>query len=138
MKPERRFSGRTVEVYYYLLTHQSPLGVRELQRAMGFSSPSGVAHHLEKLIDAGLVERNDEGKYSVKRTVEIGALRSFFLVRGRVVPRQVFYLVFFSFWLVEYLEYTGARVDPVALLALLAAAIAFGYETARTWKKGVL
>lgn len=138
MKPERRLTGRSAEVYYYLLTRQSPVGVRELQRAMGFSSPSGVAHHLEKLVESGLVERTEEGKYAVKRTVEVGSLRNFFLVRGRVVPRQVFYLVFFSFWLVEYLEYTGLRVDPVALLALLAAAAAFGYETIRTWKKGVL
>jgi DNA-binding transcriptional ArsR family regulator len=138
MKPEQVLTGRTMEVYMYLVKQSSPVGVRQLQRAMKFSSPSGASHHLEKLERAGLVERTMEGEYLVKQLVEVGALKHFLRIRGKVVPRQIFYSLFFGVWLLEYSEYTGFKPNPIAFIALLAATIAFSYEAFRSWRKGYL
>jgi predicted DNA-binding transcriptional regulator len=54
---EAKLRGKTLLVYWYLLKHGSPIGVRHIQRELGFSSPSIVSHHLEKLMDLGLVKK---------------------------------------------------------------------------------
>jgi len=66
-KPSRKFDlafleselkGKTLLVYWHLL--KSPglkVGVREVQRKLGFSSPSVAVYHLDKLMSLGLVEK---------------------------------------------------------------------------------
>lgn len=49
--------GTTLEVYRFLLKSRKPVGTRELQRAMNFSSSSVATYHLSKLEDAGLLKR---------------------------------------------------------------------------------
>jgi len=50
--------GKTLKVYWYMLQQPSrSVGVREIQRALRFSSPSVALHHLEKLEDLGLVQK---------------------------------------------------------------------------------
>jgi len=42
--------GKTLLVYMYLLRSTEPtVGVREVQRSLGFSSPSVSSYHLNKL-----------------------------------------------------------------------------------------
>lgn len=54
---EAELKGKTMLVYMHLLRLDRPsVGVREVQRALGFSSPSVAAYHLNKLRDLGLVE----------------------------------------------------------------------------------
>jgi SOS-response transcriptional repressor LexA len=43
------------KVYWFLLKTGSPLSVREVQRALHFSSPSVAHHHLEQLRELGWV-----------------------------------------------------------------------------------
>ncbi|MEB3755371.1 MAG: hypothetical protein GSR79_00700, partial [Desulfurococcales archaeon] len=49
--------GTSLRVYLYLLQVNRPIGIRELQRSMGFKSPTTARHHLERLVDLGLVEK---------------------------------------------------------------------------------
>ncbi len=50
--------GKTLLVYMYLLRSNDPdVGVREVQRSLGFSSPSVSSYHLNKLRELGLVDR---------------------------------------------------------------------------------
>lgn len=52
---EAKLKGKTLLVYWYLLKHgSSPLGVRHIQRELGFSSPSIASHHLEKTYRIGI------------------------------------------------------------------------------------
>jgi Uncharacterized protein conserved in archaea len=74
-----KLRGKTLQVYIYMLRAGRPVGVRELQRALGFSSPS-VAHHLEKLREMGLVLRDEGNRYLVQEKVDVGILKMFVLV----------------------------------------------------------
>src|SRR3972149_2997568 len=101
---ESALKGKTLIVYWYLLQQSThTVGVRELQRALGFSSPSIALHHLEKLQDLGLVGRTGTGEYVLEGEVKVGILR-FFTRMGRfLVPRYLFYSVLFSTMLMTYL-----------------------------------
>ena len=44
-------------MYLYLLRHGRAMGVREIQKALDFSSPSVAFHHLDKLVELGWSKR---------------------------------------------------------------------------------
>ncbi|NIM45531.1 MAG: hypothetical protein GTN80_07805, partial [Nitrososphaeria archaeon] len=49
-KFESELKGKTLLVYWYLIKERGDsVGVREIQRALKFSSPSVASYHLEKL-----------------------------------------------------------------------------------------
>ena len=50
---EYALRGKTWKVYWVLLKVGRPMSVRELQKALNFSSPSVAQHHLERLRDLG-------------------------------------------------------------------------------------
>jgi|GEM_PF-1549055 transcriptional regulator, ArsR family len=47
---EGELKGKTPQVYLYMLKRNEPVGVREVQRDLDFSSPSVASYHLDKLI----------------------------------------------------------------------------------------
>jgi DNA-binding transcriptional ArsR family regulator len=94
--------GNTMSVYALLLTHDQ-LGVREIQRELGFSSPSLSQHHLNKLLEAGLVSKNVHGEYSVSKSVRVGSLTLFVKVGKRLLPRFVFLATLFISMLITYI-----------------------------------
>ncbi|MEM3443145.1 MAG: hypothetical protein QXM86_04745 [Candidatus Bathyarchaeia archaeon] len=135
---ESVLKGKTLLVYWYLLQQPShTVGVREVQRALGFSSPSIAVHHLEKLQDLGLVRKKGTGDYVLEEEVKVGILR-FFTRMGRfIVPRYLFYSVFFSTMLVTYVALCFLlQVAPsfYALMFGLIASVAFWFETFRLWR----
>ena len=101
---ESELKGKTLLVYWYLTQQPThTVGIREVQRALGFSSPSIAVHHLEKLQDLGLVTKKGTGEYVLEEEVKIGILK-FFMRMGRfIVPRYLFYSVLFSTMLIAYL-----------------------------------
>jgi DNA-binding transcriptional ArsR family regulator len=56
---EDMLRGTTLEVYRFLLKGSRPLGAREIQRALKFSSPSLAVYHLSKLEEIGLVKKEN-------------------------------------------------------------------------------
>lgn len=138
---ESELKGKTLLVYWYLLrSPSSGVGVREIQRSLRFSSPSVAAHHLDKLLSLGLVDKSKTGEYFLVQEVKIGLLR-FFTKLGRfLVPRYLFYSVWFSTMLVFYLKFYGfswpTSVHNVAAIIFgsLACCILW-FETIRLWRE---
>ena len=98
LEPELR--GNTLRVYWYMLTHDSSVGVREVQRAIGMSSPSVASHHLAKLESLELVEKNPDNSYQLKKLVKVGVLQNFIAYRGLILPRYTFVAMFFTVYTV--------------------------------------
>jgi len=136
---ESALKGKTLLVYWYLLrAPSSSVGVREVQRALGFSSPSVAAHHLDKLLSLGLVDKSGTGEYFLVQEVKVGTLR-FFTKLGRfLVPRYLFYSVWFSTMLIVYLALygqSGSIHNVVAIIFGLAACFVLWFETLRLWRE---
>ncbi len=80
--------GQALRVYLELLLSKEPLGVRELQRRLGFKSPSSAKHHLDRLVRLGLVAKTFDGRY---RAVEskTSILSAYTMIAGSFVPRVI-------------------------------------------------
>jgi len=134
---ESQLKGKTLVVYWFMLrSKNAPIGVREIQRALGFSSPSVAAHHLEKLYSLGLVEKTMQGEYLVAREVKVGVLRFFTRLGRFLIPRYLFYSVWFSTMLTAYLVLYGHSGGIHNLVAIMFGAAACGilwFETIRLW-----
>jgi len=129
--------GKTMSVYALLLT-RGPLGVREVARTLGFSSPSLALHHLAKLSEMGLIEKDVDGEYRTVQSVSVGALSLFVKIGSRLFPRFLFLVTLVAVMLVAYLilflsfPLTG---EDVMFISLSATALVFViYEARRIWK----
>jgi DNA-binding transcriptional ArsR family regulator len=129
---DKLLKGRTMSVYALLLS-RGEMGVRDVQRALGFSSPSLALHHLTKLAELDLVEKDIDGVYCVKRIVRVGSLSLFIKLGTRLLPRFLFLGTLFSAMLVVYImtfatwPLTGGDIMFIALSLL-----SFN-ETRRIW-----
>jgi len=123
--------GKTLQVYLLLLKKGKPLGVREVQRELRFSSPSIAHHHLEKLKDMKIVVKDEFGRYSVSEKVDVGVLKMFIIVGGRFLPRFLFYAVFFTSLTLLYVLNHYPNLDIYALTFSLASTTISWYETVK-------
>lgn len=133
---EPSLRGTTLRVYWFMLQKGGPAGVREVQRALGLSSPSVASHHLTKLERLELVSKNSNNEYELTRVVKVGVLREFIRFRGIVLPRYFFLAVFFTVFLVVYLIVTWGSYptyfDRAAVVVLgVAGAVLTWFETYR-------
>ena len=135
---ESELKGKTLLVYWYLLQRSThSVGVREVQRALKFSSPSIAVHHLQKLQDLGLVEKKGTGEYVLKEEVKVGILRLFTRMGRFMVPRYLFYSVLFTSMLATYLALIIiGQIAPsfYAVTFGLVATLIFWVETTRLWR----
>ncbi len=134
---ESELKGKTLLVYMYIIrVNQPSVGVREIQRALGFSSPSVSAYHLNKLKDLGLVE-SIRGDYSLIRMVKVGVLKQFVTFGGIMLPRYLFYAVLLTTMLVTYVlqfPMEPTRQNITTLIMGAVPAIILWYETIRIWR----
>ncbi len=136
---ESQLKGKTLQVYWYLLRSQgSSVGVREIQRSLGLSSPSVAAHHLEKLLSLGLVDKSMTGEYFLAQEIKVGLLRFFTRLGRFLVPRFLFYSVWLSTMFALYLAMywpTGSIHNIAALLFGSVASFILWFETVRLWRE---
>ena len=136
---ESQLKGKTLLVYWYLLrSPSSRVGVREIQRSLGFSSPSVAAHHLEKLLSLGLVEKSMTGEYFLVQEVKVGLLRFFTRLGRFLVPRYLFYSIWVSTMFVIYLVLYGPSFcihNLAAIIFGLVACFILWFETFRLWRE---
>jgi DNA-binding transcriptional ArsR family regulator len=136
---ESELRGNTLRVYWYMLSQSSSVGVREVQRAIGMSSPSVASHHLSKLVSLELVQKLPDNSYEVSRVVKVGVLRNFIDFRGRFLPRYVFVAIFFSAYTLAYFA-LGFITQPglydryIALGVGIIGALFAWMESIRLWK----
>ena len=137
LEPELR--GNTLRVYWYMLSQNSSVGVREVQRAIGMSSPSVASHHLAKLESLELIEKKSDNTYELKKLVKVGVLQNFIAFRGVLLPRYSFVAIFFSVYTLAYFIMTlniplGLFDRYIGLGVGIIGAIFAWFETYRLWK----
>jgi len=134
-KIEYGLRGKTLKVYMYMLKQGKPVGVREVQRELGLSSPSVAFHHLEKLMRLKVVEQDQMDNYVIVKKVDPGILQAFVNVGRFSLPRVGFYAVFFSTVAIAYLLSNLGGLDAYALVGTLGASAIFWYELVRIWRR---
>jgi len=134
-KLEYALRGKTWKVYWILLKSGRPMSVREVQRALHFSSPSVAQHHLEQLRELGLVGKQDiGGHYYLVSEVKIGVLRHFVKLGRLLFPRYFFYAVFSTAFYVAYLTMLLRSLTRENLFIIIFGAVVsaiFWYEAFR-------
>ena len=134
---EAQLKGNTLRVYVYALKKRR-VGVREVQRALRFSNPSLAQYHLNKLRELGLMIE-ERGDYEVSKEVKVDMMRDFLRVGTLIVPRFVFYAVFFTIFTLYlgYVSYQLYAYVPILMwfTAILAfSSLVFWYEAQRAWR----
>ena len=115
---KKHVSGTTWDVYLYIITSRDPTGVRDVYRKLKLSSPSLAQYHINKLMDLHLIETTPEGRYKANEAEQIEALKSFIILRGRLVPRLVFYGAILLGIVASYLLFWPFRWDFRDLVVL--------------------
>jgi hypothetical protein len=128
--------GNTLRVYWNLLkSSEEFIGPRQVQRELGFSSPSLAVYHLDKLLDLGLVEKNS-GEYKIKEIVNVGVLKQFMKWKGIVIPRHVTYATLISTLFIYFLTQLRS-INFYSLFALIFGSLStaiFWYESIKVWQ----
>jgi len=127
--------GKTLLVYSYMIRRNEPIGVREVQRDLRFSSPSVANYHIEKLIALSLVRQDEFGRYFVAQKVQVGVLQAFVNIGGYSIPRLSFFAAFFTTALIAYVLLNLECLDISAVGFAVAGASAFWYEALKVWLK---
>jgi DNA-binding transcriptional ArsR family regulator len=146
LKTEERpeLQGKTLRLYLYLVKSGggTSFGVRQVQRALGFKSPSIALYHLERLRDLGLVAKDaTSGEYRLVKEVDVGVLKLYVKVSRFRLPRFLLYAVFTTSLMVSYLVLYPRTLSPHDLFALLVGSSATAilwYEVFRTLRDAPL
>jgi DNA-binding HxlR family transcriptional regulator len=129
--------GKSLQVYWYLFEH-GPAGVREIQRALNYSSPGLITYQIKKLTEGGLIIKDESTeKYDINIKVKAGLLNFYTKIGPLLIPRFSLYLVglfvgFFCYLLCSLVWGDHFITNPGSLLFLLLlvlASIVFIYES---------
>ncbi len=136
---ESELKGLTLRIYWHILgsKKKETIGVRPIQRALGLSSPSVALHHLEKLRNFGLLEKDLTGEYRLVNEVKVGVLQNFVGLLGFLLPRYLFYSTMFTAMLVLYPILYPPNFSAHNIIALIfgaGAVIVSWTETFRVWR----
>jgi hypothetical protein len=131
----------TFDMYLYLVKAASPVGPRDILRALNFSSPSVVHRHLQKLVDLGWVDKDPYGRYFVKRKV---GFKGYIWVGRWLIARTILFSTVFAVLLSVFVAillihvFLGSPIDTsYALLTLvtIVATVFFIIEALRPRKR---
>ena len=116
----RKLGPSALRVYLELVKARRPLGVRELQRRLGFKSPSTVKFHLDKLVEQGYVKHVEEGYIAVHRE---GVTSLFLVVKGYMIPRILPLAIFLITYPVLYMILGGETGEGIYQTLVLMEAV---------------
>lgn len=132
--PDLALKGTTYSVYRYMLKQRDQVGISEIQKGLGLSSPSVAQYHIKKLLQLGLV-REEQGGYVVDKVILENVVR----IRRISIPSQTAYVAFFGATLLILLAFLRPpEIDSVYFLATMVNATALAissYEMAKTLKR---
>ena len=129
--------GKTLQTYWYLLRHPEETSLRNIQRGANLSSPSLATYHLNKLVSLGLVRTDKYGSYYLERDVKVGVLRLFVGSGRLLLPRYLFYAVFYSTLIPCSLIFLPLSTGPISLLLIFVlgfGAVTSWFESIRIWR----
>ena len=69
LEPSEELNASTFQTYMYLVKVGRPVGPRDVMRGANLSSPSVAYRNLQKLIDLGVVVKDEYNNYVVKEKV---------------------------------------------------------------------
>ena len=105
LEPQEELNASTFQTYLYLVKVGKPVGPRDVMRGANLSSPSVAYRNLQKLIDLGLVVKDEYGNYVVKEKM---GMKGYLWFGKSLIPTfAVFGLVF-----------VGVLIAEVAVLVL--------------------
>jgi predicted transcriptional regulator len=136
-KKQEEISKTTLLVYWYLLRKRQGCGVREIQRALGFSSSSTAHYHLEKLTHRGLVIKDSYGNYKINDKAKVELINAFVFVKGFVFPKQILYAATTSIMCALFVMFFWKTLTLTVILALspgIVASAIFWYDAVKIWQ----
>ncbi len=95
----------TFQTYLYLVKVGKPVGPRDVMRGANLTSPSVAYRNLQRLIDTGLVAKDEYGNYLIKRKVNING---YVWVGKKFIPR----FILFGFVFIGVLIFEIAVIVP--------------------------
>jgi hypothetical protein len=137
-------NASTFHTYVYLVKVGKPIGPREVMRGANLTSPSVAYRNLQKLIDLGLVIKDEYSNYVVKEKV---GLKGHIWLGKTLVPRFiVFGFIFIGVLIAEvaillpHLLFSTSVEGSFWLLTVLTTitAVTFLVEGSRFEKKRVI
>ena len=138
---EDQLNASAFHTYVYLVKAGKPVGPREVMRGANLTSPSVAYRNLQKLIDSGLVIKDQYSNYVVKEKV---GLKGYMWMGKTIVPRFiVFGFIFVGVLIAEvvilipHLLFATSVEGSFWLLTMLTviAAVIFLVEGSRFKKK---
>jgi len=91
----------TLKLFLYAKTiFPEDFGVREAKRKLDFNSPSTVLWHLDKLVEANLIEKLPTNRYKLFQSgleikeINVPVRYTAQIIRGELVPRRIFLMSF--------------------------------------------
>jgi len=136
-KIDTHLRGNTLRVYLYLLkVPRGSAGIREVQRALHFSSPTLAQYHLEKLKELGLAKK-ESTEYVAIGEANVSVMKPFIKFGAVFVPRFVLYAVLFTILFFIFLSQLGevSFYSVYGLVVTLIAAAILWYESARAMRE---
>ena len=99
METDQELNRTLFDTYIYLVKVDKPIGPRDLMRGANLSSPSVAYRNLLKLIDLGLVAKDEYGNYVVKQKI---GMKGFVWIGKALVPSfAIFGFVFVGILIAE-------------------------------------
>jgi hypothetical protein len=99
LDPEQELNATTFHTYLYLVRVGKPVGPRDLMRGANLSSPSVAYRNLQKLMDLGLVVKDEYGNYVVKEKV---GMKGYVWIGRTLIPSfAIFGFVFIGVLIAE-------------------------------------
>ncbi|MDA4124086.1 MAG: winged helix-turn-helix domain-containing protein [Thaumarchaeota archaeon] len=135
-KTTREVKGNTLRVYLYLL-HTGNSELRDVQKSLGFSTPSLASYHLGKLVEAGYVSQDEKGKYGVVKDSTNEILEGYVRIGAVVFPQLFFFSVLFTgvIGFLAFASFYSSSYVPLLAGASVALVAAFWYETVKVWRR---
>ncbi|MHA1978248.1 MAG: hypothetical protein ACW98I_15185 [Candidatus Hodarchaeales archaeon] len=140
---EELLEGKTLQIYWYLLTHPHGIaGIREIQKELGISSSGTVAYQINKLMSNDIISKNEQTeKYYVKEEIKSGIFGFYVRIGYRMIPRFSLYLttyllgfgIYFLLLLVRGDDFIAEPTSWVLLFFLMFGAGAFIFESIKMW-----
>jgi hypothetical protein len=86
VESEDELNASTFQTYVYLVKAGKPAGPRDVMRGANLSSPSVAYRNLQKLVDLGLVVKDEYGDYVVKEKI---GFKGYVWVGKSLIPRFI-------------------------------------------------
>jgi hypothetical protein len=141
MGTDDELNASTFETYVYLVKTGKPVGPREVMRGAELSSPSVAYRNLQKLIDLGLIIKDEYGNYVVK---EKTGMKGYVWVGKTLMPSfAIFGFIFIGVLIAEFVMLlphllVGASVQEsfwLLMIVTLVAAATFLIQAFRFQRK---